>query len=488
MKNHEMVPTPLISSIAKLKHGGAKKSLVVLHKNKLIWHDSKNYDGYRLTYPGYDFLALKAMVSRGSISAVGNKLGVGKESDIYLVVNDEEEELVLKLHRLGRISFRNIKEKRDYLQHRKNASWLYLSRLAALKEFAFMKALHEHGFPVPTPVDCNRHCVVMSRVRGYLLATVRKLANPDKVYNDLMALAVRLAEHGLIHCDFNEFNLMIDDEENITLIDFPQMVSTSHPNAQMYFERDIECVRTFFRKQFGFEGDFPNFKVDTRRTHNLDVDVAASGFTKEHQSHFEQLVDDQGAAPARDEEEDEDEGSDPDLVSSDPDLAPEHDGQPPAPTDGADAEEESEGSDSECDQESDEDGSEDEEEDEEEEEQPRPDRATRRRLAEARKAVAAASLSREAPLSAAPQGAAAADVPEDPTASSSGAQSSGARAADGAQSEDGAQAPDDSVSRDYIRRRVKVGAARRNRSEAHRNVQKSKDKRRNDRIIREYKS
>jgi hypothetical protein len=47
--------------------------------------------------------------------------------------------MALKLHRLGRTSFRAVKSKRDYLQHRQNYSWLYLSRLAALKEYAFMK-------------------------------------------------------------------------------------------------------------------------------------------------------------------------------------------------------------------------------------------------------------------------------------------------------------------------------------------------------------
>ena len=43
------------------------------------------------------------------------------------------------LNSLGRTSFRKLKEKRDYLKHRKNYSWLYLSRLAAIKEFAYMK-------------------------------------------------------------------------------------------------------------------------------------------------------------------------------------------------------------------------------------------------------------------------------------------------------------------------------------------------------------
>jgi len=59
-----------------------------------------------------------------------------------------------------------------------------------------------------------------------------ELANPGKVYSALMHLIVKLCRYGLIHCDFNEFNLMITDEEEVILIDFPQMISTSHPNAE----------------------------------------------------------------------------------------------------------------------------------------------------------------------------------------------------------------------------------------------------------------
>ncbi len=39
-----------------------------------------------------------------------------------------------------------------------------------------------------------------------------------------MGLLVQLAGLGLVHCDLNEFNLLIDDEERITLIDFPQVL------------------------------------------------------------------------------------------------------------------------------------------------------------------------------------------------------------------------------------------------------------------------
>ena len=123
MKNHELVPTPLIARIANLKKGGAMKNIRLLHKNKLIFHEAKKYDGYRLTYLGYDYLALKAMVQRGMITGLGRRIGVGKESDIYECVNSEGQVLVLKFHRLGRTSFRAIKNKRDYLLGR-SSMWL----------------------------------------------------------------------------------------------------------------------------------------------------------------------------------------------------------------------------------------------------------------------------------------------------------------------------------------------------------------------------
>jgi RIO kinase 2 len=35
----------------------------------------------------------------------------------------------------------------------------------------------------------------------------------------------------------------------VTLIDFPQMVSTKHPNAKELYERDVVCLKTFFGKK-----------------------------------------------------------------------------------------------------------------------------------------------------------------------------------------------------------------------------------------------
>ncbi|RUP47935.1 hypothetical protein BC936DRAFT_145156 [Jimgerdemannia flammicorona] len=372
-KNHEVVPTSLIAQISQLRHGGshkilgdlAKRNLVARVKNikcryryrcfdplnkasKFIPPSRNAYayldDGYRLTYGGYDYLALKTFARRGSVYSVGNQIGVGKESDIYIVANEEDQQLVLKLQRLGRVSFRTIKSKRDYLQKRKSASWMYMSRLAAMKEYAFMKVLHENGFPVPTPIDLSRHCVVMELIDAFPLRQVDEVKNVGKLYSDLMDMIVRLARYGLIHGDFNEFNILIRDNGDPVLIDFPQMVSTSHANAEFYFNRDVECIRVFFKRRFGYESVlYPKFGLDSNREFDLDVQVAASGFSKKLQEELEayqavieqaedltEEIDDEGAEEDREEEDvDEDESEDEteETETSDEVKLQEHDSQ-----------------------------------------------------------------------------------------------------------------------------------------------------------------
>ncbi|KAG2728332.1 hypothetical protein I3843_01G196100 [Carya illinoinensis] len=336
MRNHEIVPTELVARIASLKHGGAYKVLKNLLKHKLLHHDSSKYDGFRLTYLGYDFLAIKTLLNRGVFVAVGRQIGVGKESDIFEVASEDGTVLAMKLHRLGRVSFRAVKSKRDYLRHRTSYNWLYLSRLAALKEFAFMKALEEHSFPVPRAVDCNRHCVIMSLVQGYPLVQVKQVQNPDMVFERIIGLVVRMAEHGLIHCDFNEFNIMIDDDEKVTMIDFPQMVSVDHRNAQMYFDRDVECIFKFFRKRFNLsfeespdendgsevdtdESGRPRFSSIAKGVGFLDKELAASGFTRKDQEDIEKFIEggiEKDADSGDEESEDDGHNSDSELNKS----------------------------------------------------------------------------------------------------------------------------------------------------------------------------
>lgn len=302
-------------------------------------------EGFRLTYGGYDYLALHAFSLRGTVEALGRQIGVGKESDVYLVsgraqsategdgsdnesVFDEDvplETFVLKIERLGRTSFRSVKSNRDYMGNRKHVSWMYLSRLGAEKEWTFLKALHQHGFPTPRPIDWNRHCIVMSLVEGRPLEQIQwddfevdlspteRIQVASYLFGMLMRLLVRIAEYGLVHGDFNEFNLLLTNaflasplsyleraalegdaefdwqkDSPVIMIDFPQMVSTQHANAEELFGRDVECLRLFFSRRFHFEAsEWPVLSRDVLvngRTEGglLDTELKASGFRNHH--------------------------------------------------------------------------------------------------------------------------------------------------------------------------------------------------------------
>lgn len=210
-----------------------------------------------------------------------------------------------------------------------------MSRLAAQKEFIFMKALGEAGFAVPQAIAQSRHTVVMSLVDGVPLRSVRRVGDPAGLYAELVEIIIRLAGVGLIHGDFNEFNIMVrdedmvDDEEATTtgsktgreetqeegdtdakatarikpvVIDFPQMVSIDHVNAEMYFDRDVNCIKAFFKRRFNFTSEQPGpFFADARKTaggpgsKRLDVEAEASGFSKKMAKELEKYMNDVGA-------------------------------------------------------------------------------------------------------------------------------------------------------------------------------------------------
>lgn len=269
-------------------------------------------------------MALNAHQKQKVVYSVGNQIGVGKESDIVVVAHETGSQRILKIHRLGRISFRTVKTNRDYLRHRSSASWMYMSRLAAMKEFAFMKALRENGFSVPEPIAQNRHTIVMSMIDAFPLRQISEVPNPASLYSELMDIIMELARFGLIHGDFNEFNILIkeipipdkdgkilDDTEPVTeenmrlepvVIDFPQMISIDHGNAEMYFDRDVNCIKRYFKRKFHFESDVPgpSFK-DARRNlrknpgKRLDVEVEASGFSRKMARELEKYMEEVGA-------------------------------------------------------------------------------------------------------------------------------------------------------------------------------------------------
>jgi len=254
MKKSEFISEELIPRHAKLPKEEVAYRLDELSKQGLLQHQSTPYVAYRLTAAGYDCLAINALVRADVLQAFGKPLGIGKESDVYDALMPDDTRVAVKFHRLGRTSFRQTKRKRGYMAEQAyTPTWLYQSRLAAQKEFKALSMLYPKGISVPKPIKQNRHVIVMSIIEGAELYYL-EILNPRKILDEILLnikKAYRVA--GIIHADLSPYNIIVQLDEHILIIDWPQYVTVKHPNAEQLLQRDVQNVLRFFRQKLGLE-------------------------------------------------------------------------------------------------------------------------------------------------------------------------------------------------------------------------------------------
>jgi RIO kinase 2 len=215
------------------------------------WH--KQYLGYSLTTAGHDLLAINTLVKTGVIEAFGKSLGVGKESDVYDALASDGKQVVLKFHRVGRTSFKKTKLKRNYASNYSySPDWHQQSRISAKKEYDALKLLYPQGVAVPEPITQTRHVVVMSIIEGAELFHYPELADARAVLDEIL-LNIRLAYQTvkMIHGDLSPYNIILQPNHHILIIDWPQNVSVKHPNAKELIQRDVKNVLDFFARKYG---------------------------------------------------------------------------------------------------------------------------------------------------------------------------------------------------------------------------------------------
>jgi RIO kinase 2 len=216
-------------------------------KRKLIEKRTIQYEGYKLTFEGYDALALHTFAERDSLDAVGAPLGVGKESDVYEVRSYKP--MALKYHREGITNFRAVRRERDYTADREHVSDIYTARKAAEREFETLETLYP-DVSVPRPIDQNRHAIVMEKMDGVELSRSKLDDGGPKAVLDLILAQLRDAyETGFVHADMSEYNVFVDPE-GVTVFDWPQSVPTDHPNADEFLERDVSNLVGYFQRKY----------------------------------------------------------------------------------------------------------------------------------------------------------------------------------------------------------------------------------------------
>ena len=252
LKNYEHVPKDAINKQTKLPPQEIEYRIPILIKEGLVQGWRGKYIGFSLTTAGYDILAINTLVKANIIEAFGKSLGVGKESDVYDALAPSEKRVALKFHRLGRTSFKKTKIKRNYTsEYNYTPDWQHQSRIAAKKEYTALKLLHRMGVAVPEPIKQTRHVLVMSMIEGQELYRQSTLHDAKAVLTEILENVKKTYQDAnMIHGDLSPFNIILKPNGHILIIDWPQNVSTKHPNAEELLKRDLNNILTFFQRKY----------------------------------------------------------------------------------------------------------------------------------------------------------------------------------------------------------------------------------------------
>jgi len=256
MKHFEWVPIDELNKYTKLPFDKLEYRIRKLVLDKLVVRTTQPYEGFQIYFEGYDALALNAFVKKKSISAIGDEIGVGKESVIFEAIRQPEIAIggpvpvIIKFHREGRTSFKQVKRVREHIGDREHFSWIYAARLAAQREYEIMNKLYPK-VSIPKPYDQNRHAIVMELAKGSLLSKTR-LLDPEWYLDEILRQVKITYSMGIIHADLSEYNVFVS-EDCVQLIDWPQYITPEHPQADEILERDVSNILVHFYRKYGIK-------------------------------------------------------------------------------------------------------------------------------------------------------------------------------------------------------------------------------------------
>ncbi|MDM7920318.1 MAG: serine/threonine-protein kinase RIO2 [Methanosarcina sp.] len=291
MKHFEWVPIEELNKYTKLPFDKLEYRLKKLVRDKLVVRTTQPYEGFQIYFEGYDALALNAFVKRKSISAIGDEIGVGKESVIFEAIRQPELAIgepfpvIIKFHREGRTSFKQIKRVREHLGEREHFSWIYAARLAAQREYEIMSKLYPQ-VSVPKPLDQNRHAIVMELAKGSLLSKT-KLVDPEWYLDEILKQVKITYSLGVIHADLSEYNIFVS-EDGVQLIDWPQYVTPDHPHADEILERDVSNILTHFYRKYNIKKELREVLEDIKSGTKKSTDNGENDSEEVENEEFEE--------------------------------------------------------------------------------------------------------------------------------------------------------------------------------------------------------
>lgn len=194
---------------------------------------------------------LYKLANQGYLQSLNGVISTGKEANVFLGVDDDNNTVAVKIYRIVTLDFKKINEyiagDPRFKNHGGNKRQLITSWTQ--KEFKNLSRLYNENARVPEPYTAKENVLVMEfleHTQDDASAAVplhkTKLDNAEETFEeiiDFMDLCYNKAN--LVHGDLSRYNILMSYDHPY-IIDLSQATLTSHPLSRSLLERDINNI------------------------------------------------------------------------------------------------------------------------------------------------------------------------------------------------------------------------------------------------------
>lgn len=236
----------------------SREFYTIKEQNKI---DSGIFDTKTMVY-------LSKFYNKGIIGKLDFMIAKGKEANVYVAQPGDSDTVkganfvALKFYRVETSSFLNMS---NYITGDPRFSKIRLSKTTIVKtwcrkEMGNLRIAQEAGICAPRPYMAHGSILAMEFIGNEEGASAPQLKyaiidEPSKFLDMVIEQVRALYKKELVHADLSEYNILVHKGKPY-FIDFGQGVVLRHPNAELFLERDIRNILSYFSKRYAIQKDF----------------------------------------------------------------------------------------------------------------------------------------------------------------------------------------------------------------------------------------
>eukprot|EP00405_Crypthecodinium_cohnii_P043018 CAMPEP_0206553428 /NCGR_PEP_ID=MMETSP0325_2-20121206/16627_1 /ASSEMBLY_ACC=CAM_ASM_000347 /TAXON_ID=2866 /ORGANISM="Crypthecodinium cohnii, Strain Seligo" /LENGTH=616 /DNA_ID=CAMNT_0054053405 /DNA_START=72 /DNA_END=1922 /DNA_ORIENTATION=- len=206
-------------------------------------------------------LVLSKFLKAGIFEEIHGCISTGKEANVYYATGQNGRELAVKVYKTSILVF---KDRARYVEgefrfragyckgnpRKMVAQW-------AEKELRNLRRLKSAGIPCPDALELRQNVLVMDFIgdEGDAAPRLKDVEGlgpeewSDLYFSCVMHMRTMMQSCRLVHGDLSEYNMLLDHEGRLIVIDVGQAVENDHPQALNFLKRDCINVNNFFAKR-----------------------------------------------------------------------------------------------------------------------------------------------------------------------------------------------------------------------------------------------